>query len=88
MEAEDGWDINTGFPASSFVIRHFCSRRCGEQLARVFLAGMRVKLRGRRALDQAAAMHDEDVIAEVLDDGKVVADEEISQPELLLQVLQ
>ena len=41
----------------------------------------------RRQFDQAAEVHDPDLIADVADHGQVVADEQVGQPLLALQVL-
>src|SRR6202051_4127560 len=55
--------------------------------------GIRVQRRGiklarGRGLDDAAEIHDGHALADMLDDRQIMGDEEISQPQLLLQVLQ
>jgi hypothetical protein len=41
---------------------------------------------GIAGFHQAAALHDADVVAHVADHGQVVADQQVGQAELLLQV--
>src|SRR5215471_11631856 len=48
----------------------------------------RIEVFSRRDLDDAAEIHHRDACADVLDDRQIVRDEEIGQPELLLQVFQ
>ena len=59
-----------------------------EQRLGVGMARPGVELVGRRALDDPADIHDRHAVADVLDHAEVVADEQVGQPELLLQVLQ
>ena len=49
---------------------------------------MREELLGRRDLDDLADIHHGHAIADMLHDGEVVGDEEIGQPEVVLQVEQ
>src|SRR5690606_41716088 len=60
----------------------------GEQGRRVRVARVAEQLGGGRQLDDAAEIHDGDPRREVLDHGEVVADEDVGEPEVLLQVHQ
>ena len=46
------------------------------------------QLATRRELDHAAGAHHRDAVGDIIDDREVVRDEEIGEPDLLLQVLQ
>ena len=60
----------------------------GEELARVFVLRIRVDCLGGGGFDDFAAIHDEHVVADVLDHGEIVRDEEVGEAELLLEVLE
>jgi len=45
-------------------------------------------LLGRAGLDEFAEIHDGDAVTDVLNDREVVADEQVRQPEVLLEVSQ
>ena len=47
-----------------------------------------VKVARRRGLDDPAEIHHRNALGDVLDNRQIVGDEEIGEPELLLQVLQ
>ena len=66
--------------------RRIGDRHGGQQLARVRVLRI-VEDRGARAdLDDLAEIHHRDAVADALDHGHVVRDEEIGEPELRLQV--
>ena len=50
------------------------------------MRGSAYSVLGRSELDQLSEVHDADPVAHVLDDAEVVGDEQVAQPELLLQV--
>ncbi len=52
------------------------------------MAGLAVEIRGRRHLDDLAEVHDRDGVGDVLHHREVVRDEEVREPEPLLQVLE
>ena len=60
----------------------------GQERLRVGVLGSRVDLLGRADLDELAAVHDGDAVAHRADDGEVVRDEQVGEPEVVLQVLQ
>ena len=60
----------------------------GEQPLRVRLARMAVDVVGVRDLDDLPFAHHHDLVGDVLDDGEIVRDEDVGEPELVLQVLQ
>ena len=47
-----------------------------------------IKLAGWRGLDDAPEIHDGNALADMLDDRQIMGNKQISEPELLLQVLQ
>src|SRR5713226_4631095 len=47
-----------------------------------------IKLAGRRGLDDPPEIHDGHALADMLDDRQIVGNEQISEPEFLLQVFQ
>ena len=47
-----------------------------------------MKLLGRDDLDDLAEIHDRNAVADVLDHPQIVRDEQIGEPELLLQIEQ
>ncbi len=57
-----------------------------QQRLRVRMERMRVELVAWCALDDPAEVHHRDLVRDVLDDGEVVRDEEVGQPEVALQV--
>ena len=63
--------------------RHLARLR--EQRLRVGMIGLREELRRRRALDDAAQVHDDDAVRDVLDDAQVVADEKVREVERALE---
>ena len=64
------------------------SRNAGEQVSSVFVLRFAVDHLGRSRFDDFSPTEDHDLIADMLDDGEVVRDEEVGQAELLLQVLE
>ena len=60
----------------------------GQQRHRVRVARVAVELLDRADLDDLAEVHDADAVGEVLDDRQVVADEQVGQVEVALQVEQ
>src|SRR5690349_1354105 len=63
-------------------------RNGGEQRTRIRVLWLLVELQLWRQLDDLAEVHDEDAIRDVTDDIEVVGDEDVGQPEVLLQVLE
>ena len=59
-----------------------------EQAQRVGMERIREQHFARRDLDDAAAAHHGDLVGDVVDDGEIVRNEEVREPELGLQVLQ
>ena len=51
-------------------------------------SGARLSSRRRGQLDDPAEVHHRDPVADVADDGQVVGDEEVGQPELALEPLE
>src|SRR5690606_12008434 len=60
----------------------------GEERLRVRVERLGVQALGRSHLDHLAEVHDQHLVAHVLHDVEVVADEEVGEAELLLEVLQ
>jgi hypothetical protein len=60
----------------------------GEQRLRVVVLRIRVDLLGGPDLDQLAAVHHRDPVAQAADDCKIVRDEEVGEPEVVLQVFE
>ena len=58
-----------------------------EERLRVRVDGPRLELVRRRQLHDLAEVHHGDPVGDVADDGEVVGDEEVRQPELALEVL-
>ena len=67
--------------------RRVCSRRRGEQGARVGVQRPRIDLIGEAQFDDVAELHHRDTVGDVAHDREVVRNEELGQPKLLLQVL-
>ena len=59
-----------------------------HQRARVGVQRLLVQVVGRRLLDQRPEVHDADDVADVPDDGEVVGDDQVGEPEPLLQLLE
>src|SRR5258707_792134 len=57
----------------------------GEKRLGIGMVRLPEQLLGGRALDDAAQVHDQDAVGDVLDDAEVVADEEIGQVQLLAE---
>ena len=70
------------------LVRRVDRRNGREQRARVGMARVEVDLVARCELDNLAEVHYRHAIADVLDHAQVVRDEQISEFQLLLQVLQ
>src|SRR4029453_14856902 len=60
----------------------------GEQFSSVFVLWGLIDGLGGGGLDKVTAVHDEDVMADVLNHGEVMADKKVSQAEFGLKVLQ
>ena len=60
----------------------------GHQRARVGVQRRRVELAGLRLLDQPAEVHHADPVADVAHHREVVGDDEVGEPELVLQLLE
>ena len=69
--------------AAAVLVDH---RHRREQRVRVRVPRAREELVGRRDLDDLAEVHDGDPVAHVADDREVVRDEEVGEPQLVLQV--
>ncbi len=50
------------------------------------MGGVAVEGVGRGSLDDLSEIHDGNLVGEVLDDGEVVGDEEVTESELILEV--
>jgi hypothetical protein len=61
-------------------------RHSGEQCSRIGMQRLAVELLGAAELGKVAEIHHRDAVADVLDDREVVRDEQIGEPELLLQI--
>ena len=72
----------------SFIARGIRDRHRREQRLRVVVLRVRVDLLGRPDLDELAAVHHRDPVAHRAHDGEVVRDEEIREPEVVLEVLE
>src|SRR5258708_39495401 len=59
-----------------------------QQRFGIGVLGRRIKLARGRGLDDAAEIHHRNALADMLDHRQVMGNEEICQPEFLLQVLQ
>lgn len=64
----------------------FDARDLGEQRARVRVIGAAEDFFGRSGFDNAAQIHDQHSVGEMLDDAKVVTDEQISQIKLAPEI--
>ena len=62
------------------------TRDRGEQSSGVLVLRITVQVRRLRELHNAAEIHDRDPIADVLNEGQVVSNEAVGQPEFALQV--
>src|SRR5947199_2231158 len=60
----------------------------GEERLGVRMLRVRVELLGRSDLDDLPEVHDGNARRDVLDDGQIVGDEEVGEPELRLEVLE
>ena len=88
----DGGKAGEGTSPTS-TIRFFRRRGWGsgtarEQRHRVRVPGRRVERVDVGDLDDLAEVHHRDAVADVLDDREVVGDEEIRQPELVLEIVE
>src|SRR5439155_24001988 len=63
--------------------RHSREERTGVRVLR-----LAVELSARRNFDDVAEIHDEDPVRDVADHVQVVGDEDVCEPELLLEVLE
>src|SRR5580765_2627734 len=57
-----------------------------QERLRVWMHRRAIDLLPRPELDDLAEVHDGDAVGDVVDDGEIVCDEEVRQPELLLQL--
>ena len=57
-----------------------------EQRARVGMGAVREQMLGASLLDDAAEIHHRDLVAEIFDDGKIMADQDVTQAELIPEV--
>ena len=64
------------------------NRDGGQKRSRVRVERVVVEFVAVRDLDDVAEVHHGDAVADVADDRKVVSDEQVGQPELLLQVFE
>src|SRR5436190_11304446 len=88
-----GWWVNwTGHFArqSDALPLHFWIRYRDRRQQRFGIGVQRrgIKLAGRRGLDDAPEIHDGNASADMLDHRQIMGNEEIRQPEFLLQVFQ
>src|SRR5262245_55313191 len=58
----------------------------GEERLRIGVQGLDIETILRRDLDDLAEVHYRDAIADVAYDGKIMRDEQISQPETIAQI--
>src|SRR6056297_2156673 len=63
-------------------------RNGGQQVFRVLVLRRAIDLLGGAVFDQLALVHDADIVGDEVDHAQVVRDEQVGQPELLLQVQQ
>ena len=57
-----------------------------EQSLSVRMGGVAIECLGRGSLDDLSEIHDGNLVGEMLDDGEVVGDEEVTESELILEV--
>src|SRR4030088_1524596 len=93
MKMAAGWWLNgAGYLAaqSDALPLHFWIRNRDRRQQRFGIGMQRrgIKLAGGRGLDDAAEIHHGNAPADVLDDREIMGNEEIGEPELLLQILQ
>ena len=76
-------------PSSArFALGDAMVERGGEQRLRIVFLGVRKHLRRRPFLDHLAVAHHDDVVAQRAHDLEIVADEQVGEVALLLQVAQ
>src|SRR5690606_19995972 len=73
-------------PAAGAALVRVGDGHGGQQRLGVGVPGAAEQLRCRRLLDDPAQVHDRHPVADVLDHGQVVGDEQVRQVELVLQV--
>ena len=64
------------------------NRNCGKQGLRIWMDRMSVQLIALAQLNKRAKIHNTDSVGNMTDNGKIMGNEQISQPHLLLHVLQ
>jgi hypothetical protein len=70
------------------VLARIRDRRCGQQRDRVRVDRLDVELLRRRELHHLAEVHDRDPVRHVAHDRQVVGDEDVGEPELVLEVVE
>src|SRR6204780_1560655 len=81
------WNLTLQPDAPSLHLR-IRDRHRRQQRLRIGVQRRGIEFARRRGLDDAAEIHHGDASADMLDDRQIMGDEQISEPEFLLQVLQ
>src|SRR5579863_2943280 len=73
---------------AALLDRRIRNRNCREQRLRIRMEGIDVEFLAVGNLDELADVHDRDAGRDMTHDREIVCDEEVGQPELLLEFLQ